>query len=145
MLWWGIEWQDCNPPVEESVIGQIEKALNVSLPPDYKECIRFCHGGRPTKKVFSFFDPDIGAMESCIGVLLSLSEDDDESVLETYARLSKYLPDNAVPIADDGGGDFVCLDFSAGERPTVGYWPHGEQKLIPLANTFSEFLDLLHE
>lgn len=145
MLWKGDEWFGCHAPVQDCILDQLETALNVSLPPDYRECVRICHGGRPVRNKFSFVDPDIGMMESCIGVLLSLSEGDDEGLLPTFKRLTVYLPSGAVPIADDGGGDFVCLDFTTSDIPTVGYWPHGEDRLIPLAPSYSEFLDLLHE
>ncbi len=75
-------------------------------------------------------------MEGCLGVLLSFSEDDPENILRTHERLSPYLPSGAIPVADDGGGDFVCLDYSGGGSPRIGYWHHGDRSLVPLASSF---------
>jgi len=145
MQWKKTEWRGCHPPIDSGRLDQAEHILGVVLPRDYKECAQCCHGGRPSKNVFAFDDPEIGRMESCIGTLLSFAEDDNENVIRTHTRLAAFLPEGAVPVADDGGGDFVCLDYSGGPSPTIGYWHHGESKLIPLASSFSEFLDMLYE
>jgi hypothetical protein len=57
------------------------------------------------------------------------------------------LPEGLVPFADDGGGDYMCLDYrNKPEAPGVVYWAHERGKhdsVFPLANSFSEFLDIL--
>jgi hypothetical protein len=138
------EWDGCHPPVEEIRIDQVQAELGVVFSDDYKECVTCCHGGRPANNAFALYDPDIGRMESCIGTLLTFAEADNENIIQTQKRLGAFLPKGAIPVADDGGGDFACLDYSSGESPTIGYWNHGEVRLIPLAQSFSEFLDMLY-
>lgn len=144
MQWRDIEWEGCHTPVSEEVIDRAQRLFGVVLPPDYRDCLRVCHGGRPAKNAFAFEDPDVGRMESCIGVLLSYSDDDPESIFAAFESLKPSLPEGVVPISDDGGGDFVCLDFSRGSPPRVGYWHHGEDSLVPLAPTFSAFIGMLY-
>jgi hypothetical protein len=144
--WRGKEWEGCHAPLDPGRLEAVERALGVSFPDDYRECIRACHGGHPRENVFWFDDPVIGRMGSCLGVLLSFTEGDSENILETYNALRPHLPAHTIPFADDGGGDFMCFSYQAGESdPTVVYWPHGEAGVIPLADTFSEFIDMLKD
>lgn len=145
MNWKDNEWDGCHPPITPARFDEVQTELGVVFPDDYKECVRRCNGGRPLKNAFVVQDPDIGRSVSGIGVLLSFAEDDSENILKTYRLLSPFLPKGAIPVSDDGGGDFVCLDYSSGGSPTVGYWNHGESELVPLAPSFSEFLDLLYD
>lgn len=138
------EWDDCHSPVAGEAFERAERQWGVFFPDDYRECARMCHGGRPRRNAFAFDDPEIGRMESCVGVLLSFSENDPESIFATCERLRSLLPVGAVPIADDGGGDFVCLDYSRGTPPSIGYWHHGADCLIPLAPNFTAFLEMLY-
>lgn len=144
MKWNSDEWDGCHAPVEDAAFAEAQRRCGVTFPRDYMECARLCHGGRPRKNAFAFDDPEIGRMESCVGVLLSFSEDDPENILDTYERLRPFLPTGAVPIVDDGGGDFVCLDYSPGPVPTIGYWHHGADALVSLARDFTAFLGMLY-
>ncbi|HPS80001.1 MAG TPA: SMI1/KNR4 family protein [Thermoanaerobaculaceae bacterium] len=130
--------------MKDEVFATAERVFCVRLPDDYRECARLCHGGQPTENAFAFDDPEIGRMESCLGVLLSFSQDDPENIFEAYESLRASLPGGAIPIADDGGGDFVCLDYGHGSPPSIGYWHHGENSLVPLASSFSGFLSMLY-
>jgi hypothetical protein len=138
------EWDGCHPPVEDSVFEEAQRRCGVVFPDDYKEVARLCHGGRPRKNAFAFDDPEVGRMESCVGILLSFSEDDPESIVAAYERMRSLLPAGAIPIADDGGGDFVCLDYSRRTLPTIGYWHHGAGSLVSLAPNFRAFLEMLY-
>lgn len=144
MDWNQGEWDGCGGPLDDAVVKRAEALFGVTLPEDYKSCIRVCHGGRPRSNGFAFHDPDIGRMESCVGLLLSFSPTDSESIFSTFDRLKPFLPVGAIPIADDGGGDFVCLDYGQGTVPTIGYWHHGSEALVPLARTFTAFIASLY-
>ena len=122
----------------------MEQALGVTFPEDYRACVKRCHGGRPRDNNFSFVDPAIGRMESCLGVLLSFSDDDAENIVETHRRLQPFLPEGVIPIADDGGDDFVCFQHGGQDRPSVVYWHHGDRSVVPLSESFSSFLDMLY-
>jgi hypothetical protein len=53
------------------------------------------------------------------------------------------LPQGVIPIADDGGGDFVCFRYTAAQ-PSVVYWHHGGRSVVPLSDSFSGFLEMLY-
>jgi hypothetical protein len=85
-------------------------------------------------------------MGSCLGVLLSFDEGDPENMLVTHEDLAPFLPPGVIPFADDGGGDFICFKYEQAEAtPQVVYWHHGEREVVPLADTFTGFLEMLHE
>jgi hypothetical protein len=142
--WLNNDWDGCHLPAEDSAFAEAELLCGVTFPADYKECARVCHGGRPRNNAFVFTDPDIGRMESCVGVLLSYSAEDTESFFATFERLRPFLPPGAVPIADDGGGDFICLAYGEATTPTIGYWSHGAPSLVRLAPNFTAFLQSLY-
>jgi cell wall assembly regulator SMI1 len=144
MEWKNMIWEDCDPPIPLARVAQVERELGVAFPNDYRECVQHCSGGCPVRGLFAFDDPDIGLTGSCVGILLSFVPNHDEGIVKTYKLLAPFLPQGAIPISDDGGGDFVCLDYSKGGAPTIGYWHHGETRLVPLAKTFSDFLNMLH-
>ena len=144
--WRDKQWDGCHSPLGPGRIEAVERALGVEFPADYRECIRTCHGGHPRENAFWFDDPVVGRMGSCLGVLLSFTEGDSENILETYNDLRVQLPSRTIPFADDGGGDFMCFSYKAGTTaPTVVYWPHGEADLIPLASSFTDFIDMLRD
>jgi SMI1-KNR4 cell-wall len=61
--------------------------------------------------------------------------------------ISGQLPDGLFPIAGDGGGDFLCLDFRCEPvAPPVAYWSHevgGAEGVVPVAASITELLSLL--
>ncbi len=139
-----IAWEDCRGELQDADVLSVEQALGVTFPEDYRECVKKCHGGRPRDNNFSFVDPVVGRMESCLAVLLSFSDDDVENIVETHRRLQPYLPEGVIPIGDDGGGDFVCFQYTAQDSPSVVYWHHGDRSVVPLSGSFSAFLEMLY-
>jgi cell wall assembly regulator SMI1 len=144
MSWQDIAWEDCRGELGDAEVGTVEQALGVTFPEDYRACVKKCHGGRPRDNNFSFLDPALGRMESALAVLLSFSDDDVENIVETHRRLLPFLPHGVIPIADDGGGDFVCFQYAGQAQPSVVYWHHGEPSVVPLSESFSGFLETLY-
>jgi cell wall assembly regulator SMI1 len=141
-----LNWQKCGPPLSEEAVHTIEERLGVSFPPDYRACVKQCDGGWPKPRYFDYPDPSLGPVESCIGRFLSLDENREGNILAVVGWLSEQLPPGVVPIANDPGGDYVCFDYRSGATPTVVYWMHeesGDEAIVPLAPTFSAFLDRL--
>jgi hypothetical protein len=84
-----------------------------------------------------------------LAVLLSLDWRRPENGWSVLAGLAvdHQLPDRVFPIAEDGGGDYLCLDFRGGSAVApVVYWSHevgGEEGVVPVASSFSELLLML--
>lgn len=145
MLYNGREWDGCREAASDAHIQSVQHQTGYVLPDDYRDCLRVCHGGRPRQNAFQFVDPDLGLMEGCVGVLLSPAPDDPEGLFDALGNMSESLLRGALPIADDGGGDFVCLDYGAGQKPTIGYWHRGAGSLVHLATSFGGFLAMLSD
>lgn len=150
MGWEDLSWENCHAEESDARVSAVEAVLGVRLPEDYRECIKKYHGGTPSRSRFTFKDQKLGDMESCLGVLLSLDEDDAENLVDTWHELAPQLPRAVVPFADDGGGDFICFDYRDVRQtttPVVVYWHHERvqpEALTPLCNSFSEFMSMLY-
>ena len=147
-----LEWEAVNPPLPEALLRAAETILGVTFPPDYRSLVRVYHGGSPEPSSFDVSFPT-NPYRSCVGILLTPDPRLPESIFSYIANLSEddQLPEGLVPIADDGGGDLVCLDYrglkrSSGVEPSVVYWAHeltGPEAICPLAKSFGTFLRLL--
>lgn len=143
-----VAWQGTREPLPDRVLAGAELLLGVIFPSDYRDCVRVNHGGRPEPNGF-VVPADPAPWGSGVGILLSLDPHDPNGVWGVLGRLGvdAQLPAGLVPVAEDGGGDFICLDYRGGpERLAVVYWSHevgGEAGVVPVAETFGDFLSLL--
>src|SRR5689334_2030839 len=70
MGWRDLAWTDCSFPVPPERIHDVERTLRVQFPQDFRECVRECNGGTPSKRNFRV--PATGIeFRSCLAVLLS--------------------------------------------------------------------------
>src|SRR4051794_11548901 len=106
-----LEWRGCLAPPDDTTIRAVEATLGVRLPADYLGCVRRFHGGSPTPSEFSYVDPDLGPVRSCIGNFFSLSSARKDNLLAVRDWVRDRLPAQIVPIANDPGGDLICLDY----------------------------------
>jgi cell wall assembly regulator SMI1 len=139
-------WENCGPPVDNSRIQEIERTLLVEFPEDYRNTVKRCNGGSPSKQRFTFSDSK-GTMTGCLAALLSYTEENPENIIKMNKMLEDQLPRHVICIGEDGGGDFICFDFRAvptqSKSPTVVYWHHETDEISFLNNTFSGFLGML--
>lgn len=138
-------------PTSES-IKQLEAALGVSLPDDYKTFLSHCNGGDMDYQIDVQFP---GGSSEFIGFsgLYSVTEGEwGTNPFELYqARAVSEFPSTGVlPIADDGGGSILYLDLRDEYR--VVAFVHGlpawtglreEDSLIQLASSFDDYLSKL--
>lgn len=142
-----IKWEDFSSPIGDDEIKNIEGKLGVRLPSDFVEVAKEHHGGVPSPNSFYYNSPYAGKVKTNLTSILSFDLDDVEGIVDTYEDLKDQLPDGVVPFGDEGGGDYVCFDYrSDASAPRVIYWAHEfapEDAIIPLASTFTEFLEKL--
>lgn len=75
-----------------------------------------------------------------------------------FSQIGERLTENedllgaeVLPIANVFAGDFICLDFRESKyEPTVCVWDHEESEVFEpvtykISDSFSDFLDMLHE
>jgi SMI1-KNR4 cell-wall len=144
-----IEWQcAAADPLPENVLRGAELLFGVTFPADYRACVRVNHGAHPQPRDFTVRGTTT-TWGSCPAVLLSLDWRRPDNVWSVLAGLAVDgpPPDGLFPIAADGGGDLLCLDFRAGPAaPPVVYWSHevgGADGVAPVAESFTELLSLL--
>jgi len=136
------------PPivVDDAAVERVEAALGVALPLDYREFARVHQGGTPLESDFAIEDPR--QRQASVGMFLTMALHGSDSVVGLRAILGDRLPATVVPVAADGGGDFVCLDLRAGSRAGVICWHHEREGLADeftvIAPTFTEFVAKLY-
>lgn len=147
------------PLPTDALLHEREVAWRVKLPDDYKEFIKKENGLIPTKRYFHF-----GNNEKVIGRFLAILAISGEKADEAYdigvvstqleGRIvfdEDYVGMQLIPIAALYGGDFLCLNYvEDAENPSICIWYHEESyELEPavefVANSFTEFLDMLYE
>lgn len=134
------------PLTSMAALACIEGVLRQSFPADYLEVIRTRNAAYFERQAFAVVTPH-GPEQRSVAVLLSADGDetDAESVLSQWRTLQGEhgFGPHVVPFGMDGGGNLVCLDFSAGE-PAVVSWQHDEAWApIQVAASFAAFLEQL--
>lgn len=146
------------PPASEVEISAFEKSLGQQLPSDYRDFVVRCNGGFAGGGNLVFPGP-IG--EVSINHIGGFREESYFSL--KYARenyLNEYetrIPKDLVWIADDPGGNALCIGISGDRRGRVYFWDHecepdpevwdgtfeSAGNIDYLAESFSEFVSKL--
>lgn len=144
-----LSWFEPGKGASPTEVAEIEARLGHRFPDDYREFLmRYAGSSNPDESEFRVTDSRGDTWGTGVGVLLGVNPAEPDSIVSAYEDLAEQLPDGVVPIIDDGGGDFVCLDYRHGPDPSISYFAHErppEENIIRLAPNFSAFLDLLTE
>ena len=159
-----IKWEFADEPVSQEVVHTVGDNLGVKFPSDYIECVAINNGANAEPRLF-----DVENREKVFGTLLSFDENNDEFIVSVYNDYKLTLPKEIVPIAFDPAGNLICFDYKDDKnKPTVVFWEHenaGEKEMLMreeglteeqveelarenvfyIADTFSDFLDKLHD
>lgn len=126
-----IKFLDTNKKgVEESVIREAEQELNVSFPTQYVELFSLANG------------PEIGEwILFPIKDTTNLKKTWDHVVRQNKEVLIETLPENLIAIAEDGTGDYLCLEIEDGKaKDPILLWLHEEVEVEELASTLKDFI-----
>lgn len=144
-----LKWQDSRSPVNDEEIRQIESRLGVKFPKDFVECVKKYHGGFPRVSDFSYVDKRLRRSASCFGELFSFDLQDRINIVSDNELPPEGYPKGLIMFGQDGGGGYLCFDYRTTKTsPKVVFWisdaPSAEE-VIPLADTFTDFLEMLYE
>lgn len=138
----------------EEAVAAVENHFGIRFPKDFRSAFPSIHGASPAPSKFYLTSPRIGRMGTSLGAMLSLAPESMYYV-PTVADAHEgegILPRKVVPFGIDGGGDLVAFDFRAdAANPTVVYVAiasseeHSDRHIIPLAESFTEFLNMLQQ
>ncbi len=140
-----LSWFEPGVGASREEVDALERAIGFKLPHDFAEFVtRHAGSSNPDECEFDVVESNGSKRQGNFGLLMSLSGADSESVLSALSDLRDQIPVGLVPVIDTGSGDFVCLDFRSGAETSVVYFFHeksGGTAIVPLAQTFTDFLD----
>ena len=139
---------DGNPPTTPVAIEDFERDRGVSLPSLFKEFLLATNGGVPKTPAFPIkgkASNPVGIVQAFLGIGVRVPTQELAYAYDLYVG---GFPHGIVPIAGNGGGDYVCLDLRSGQKRVAfwdkrHFWGTGqwrESDLYHVANSFEEFL-----
>lgn len=127
-------------------ISFVEKLISAELPSSYIALLMFSNGGHPELDTF-YFEAEGSRQEWSIGRFFHISSDleSTENVVWNYKNRWSGAPREFLPIADDGGGNLICLDLTDPGNNRVVLWVHDipDQPIVYIAGSFKEFIEAL--
>ncbi|MBM7647504.1 hypothetical protein JOC78_000425 [Bacillus ectoiniformans] len=157
-------WKYADDPVTGELIEKVGESLGVKFPHDYIECAKVNHGANVIPYRF-----DVEGIERAFGTLLSYDEESSDNLVEEYGNYRNTLPNDIIPFGVDPAGNLICFDYKGNtEEPTIVFWYHegawekemlmeeeglteeqaeerARENVFYVADTFTEFLDKLHD
>ncbi len=144
-----MDWIAGSGTIERTMIDGYGEKINVKLPEEYIEIAAENNGAHPTLDVFDIK----GRGEVVFDSLLEFNSEVGADIFQYYEILKSNSGfDRILPFARDPFGNLICFDYrETGSNPPIVFWDHeadsdaGEEPLYLVANSFSEFLDMLYE
>jgi hypothetical protein len=133
-------------PLDMTKLHAVEHTWGIRFPQDYKDCVQVNQGKTPEPSVFSFGD----SYETVLNELYHFeSTPIDSNIVENQKSMSRGdVPDHIYVFAGDPAGNQICFDYRRSDtQPTVlllHYDGDPKDALVPLADSFTAFLALLH-
>ena len=132
-----MNWKYVKPLQSENLINDFECLVCYEFPEEFRDCVLQFNGGRPERKGF---DTDVNAGRE-LKSFLSFNSDDRETVWKIHEWNKEELANKYVAFAIDNFGNLICFDADNDE---VVFLNHEDLSVEHIANTFSEFLELLY-
>lgn len=142
-----------SPPITEADLGRVETRLGISLPVPYRRFLLQHNGGRPNPAAFRFAPGAYG--DSAVNMFFPINPDEYYDLLNQAEVYRNRVPSHILPIADDPGGNLVCIAASGPDAGKIYFWDHerevedGEvpaaRNLSLVAPSFDRFVDALRE
>jgi cell wall assembly regulator SMI1 len=147
-----IEFIEDQPPVSAERLAAAEEqlaALGQRIPQSYKAFLAEHDGGEPVRNQFSFEGE--GELENGeVQVFLGIAPSPDGDLVSKAKVMRDRVPPGVIVIADDPGGNHICLDGRDGRDGPVLFWDHDyesdppdEANLYEVAPDLQTFLDSL--
>lgn len=142
-----------NENVTLAEIAAFAEREHLSLPMSYCDFLAKYNGGRPAPSAFpigGMANNPYGRIQVFFGLHAEILTSDLSYQLKD---LPASVPPGIVPIACTEGADFICFDFR-GDKKSIVYWDKrrfwgtevwNEEDLYPIADSFEEFLQSLHD
>lgn len=124
-------------------LSMFEKKLGARLPDSYRQFLLQFNGGKWSKKLFHISN-EYG--NSLIHHVYGIHDGPGHCQLDSaFERFKSIIEDCCLPIADDDGGNEICIGIHDKNRGKIYFWDHETGALILMALTFDEFVDSLSD
>jgi len=125
-------------------VRTIERELDCNLPADYLEFLESygCHSPDPYT-LFSFLEPYPGGERGILAVFFGADPKGTYDLLANYKTYQGRMPREFLPIADDPGGNIICLAVKGPNKGAVYFWDHEEEPILrgrPAPDYFNVYL-----
>ncbi len=140
-------------------IEAVENYVNLKFPQEYKAHLLINNGGRCSPNVYSFVENG-KATESDVNWFLAIHDGEYNNLrdyIDTYKVKAKRLPSHILPVANDSGGNLICISCGERDYGYIYFWDHEKEvnyylsndqdysNMYLIAKTFSAFLNGLKE
>ena len=159
-----LTWPVPDEPVTMEFVIKTGWNMDVKFPEDYISCAAKNNGSAVMPYVFN-----VEGERRVFGTLLSYDTASNDYIVNVYNNYLKTLPKKLVPFGFDPAGNLICFDYrNHEENPIVVFWEHEDawekeelmksegitaeqaeevarENVFYIADTFTDFLDKLHE
>jgi hypothetical protein len=136
-----------NKKISMRDVREFERKYDLKLPGEYVDFLLECNGGYPEKSTFKISDEE---GESVINKFYGIG-DMKGNLAKVYEVLDGELPEGFISIANDPGGNEICIGVSEEYFGKVYFWMHDMEpideidNMFFLADSFNGFFDHLYE
>jgi hypothetical protein len=140
---------DGEPRIADEYISALENALSTTLPSGYRS---FVEAIKAPLGIYSpSFDAE-GGEGSVVSVFFAEDPKKSYDLLDTHRRYMGRVPSSLLPIANDPGGNLVCIGIAAPDLGKVYFWDHEREStsgfphrdnIFKIADSFGTFIDQL--
>lgn len=137
--------------LDEAELNAFEKRIEAQLPHDYREFLKKYNGGIPKPAGFWI---DKNKDGSSVNLLYGLFESPKHYSIDGASSPEWNLPDDLLPIGDDGTGNLICMALIGDTKGSVFFVDHeiyipnerdSFRGITKLSNSFTEFLSILEK
>lgn len=141
-------------PLSEADLQAVEARLNILFPSDYRQFLLAYNGGVPEPDAFHFKNETGPYTDSCVDRFYAIYDGEYDNFEKQFlsCKADGLLPENMIAVADDPGGNMICLSVSGPDTNSVYFWDHEaideddkSANLHLIADSFAEFLAGLQE
>lgn len=144
-----LNWFDAGQATTVDSIRYVENTTGVEFPKDFFDFVlKYSGASNPDESEFIIEVLNGRERIGNFGSVLMIDGDHHDSVLGAIANLAEQVPAGVVPVIGTGSGDYICLDSRSPQATSISYLYHersGEDAIVPLAKTFTDFLEKLRE
>lgn len=129
------KWSRPKPLENPLALKQLQEKYGFALSSELSNCILSNNGARPKPNTIVLKNGE----ENDVKMLLSYNQNDSESIYQVIEYFIKTYNGSLIPFALDSAGNYYCE-----QEKRIVLWTQNNE-ILPICNSFSQFLDSLYE